>query len=189
MLRRVDDAFQRFFKGLGKYPRSKRRGKFRSFSYPPGDVRFDGNRVRLPGIGWMKFFRSRLFLDGFLVRSVTVRRKTDGWYISVRLQDDSVPTLTEKSEVKTAIGVDLGIAKLASLSTGETIANPRRAHHVERKRKRLHRRATRKRKGSKKRRKSYQRLARLENKVVNQRLDHQWKLAFRLGSEFRADCI
>lgn len=71
MLRRVDDAFQRFFKGKGKYPRTKRRGKFLSFSYPSGDVRFQGNKVRLPGIGWMRFFQSRLFSDGFAVRSVT----------------------------------------------------------------------------------------------------------------------
>lgn len=181
MLRRIDDAFRRFFRGEGKYPRTKRRGKFRSFSYPPGDVRFQGNKVRLPGIGWMRFFQSRLFPDGFDIRSVTVRRKADGWYISVRLQDDSVPALLNLSEVKTAVGVDLGIAKLASLSSDETIPNPRFAHSSERKRKILHRRASRKRKGSHKRRKAYQRLARLENKVANRRADHQWKLANKLS--------
>ncbi|HEY9874955.1 MAG TPA: zinc ribbon domain-containing protein [Candidatus Obscuribacterales bacterium] len=35
MLRRVDDAFQRFFKGLADYPKPKRRSKYHSFSYPP----------------------------------------------------------------------------------------------------------------------------------------------------------
>jgi len=180
MLRRVDDAFTRFFKGNGGYPNLKRRGKFRSFSYPPGDVRFQDNKVRLPGIGWMRFFQSRLFPDGFKVRSVTVRCKTDGWYISVRLQDDSVPAIPSPKELKTAIGVDLGIAKLASLSTGETIANPRFGKTTERLRRLLHRRATRKRKGSKNRRQAYQKLARLENKVANRRLEHQWKLALKL---------
>lgn len=138
MLRRVDEAFQRFFKGLGKYPKLKRRGKFRSFSYPPSDVRFQGSRVRLPGIGWMCYFESRAFPDGFAVRSVTVRRKADGWYISVRLQNDSVPANFSPNEVKTALGVDLGIAKLASLSTGETIPNPRFAQKAERRQKILH---------------------------------------------------
>jgi len=180
MLRRVDDGFQRFFSGEAKYPKTKRRGKFRSFSYPPGDVRFNGNRVRLPGIGWMRFFQSRPFSDGIKVRSVTVRRKADGWYVSVRLQDDSVPSSPSPNEVKTAIGVDLGIAKLASLSTGETIPNPRFGQKLERRRKILHRRASRKVKGSTKRRQAYQRLARLENTVANQRLDHQWKLAKKL---------
>lgn len=180
MLRRVDEAFQRFFKGLGGYPKLKRRGKFRSFSYTPGDVRFQKNRVRLPGIGWMIFFQSRPFPDGFAVRSVTVRRKSDGWFISVRLQDNTVPVPLSPNKVKTAIGVDLGIAKLASLSTGETISNPRFGQKVERRRKILHRRASRKQKGSRKRREAYQRLARLENRVKRQRTDHQWKLAKKL---------
>ena len=180
MLRQVDNAFQRFFKGLGAYPKTKRRGRFRSFSYPPGDVRFQGSRVRLPSIGWMKFFQSRPFPDGFAVRSVTVRRKVDGWFISVRLQDDTVPAPLAHNEVKTAIGVDLGITKLASLSTGETIPNPRFAQKAERKRKILHRSASRKKKGSKKRSKAYQCCSRLENTVVNQRADYHWKLAHKL---------
>lgn len=181
MLRRINDGFQRFFRGESGYPKQKRRGKFRSFSYPPGDVRFQSNRVRFPGIGWMCFFQSRLFPDGFVVRSVTVRRKADGWYISVRLQDDSVPATPRPNEVKTAIGVDLGIAKLASISTGETIPNPRFGQKAERRRKMLHRRAGRKKKGSRKRRKAYQQLARLENRVANQRADHQWKTAKKLS--------
>lgn len=180
MLRQIDNAFQRFFKGQGKYPRIKRRGKFRSFSYPPGDVRFQGNKVRLPGIGWMRFFQSRQFPDGFDVRSVTVRRKADGWYMSVRLQDDTVPSPINLNEVKTGLGADLGINKLVSLSDGETIHNPRFAQKAERKRKILHRRASRKKKGSLRRRKAYQRLARLENKVANQRIDYQWKIAKKL---------
>ena len=180
MVDRVDDAFQRFFKGESNYPKPKRRGKFRSFSYPPGDVRFERDKVRLPGIGWMRFFQSRPFPDGFAVRSVTVRSKADGWYISVRLQDSRVPTLPNPNEVKTAIGIDLGIAKLASLSTGVIIPNPRFAQKTERRRKILHRRASRKQKGSVKRRKAYQHLARLENRVANQRTDYQWKLAYKL---------
>lgn len=139
MLRQVDNAFQRFFLGEAKYPKTKRRGKFRSFTYPPGDVRFQGSKVRLPSIGWMKFFQSRPFPDGFAVRSVTVRRKADGFYISVRLQNDSSHKHALPGDVKTAIGADLGISKLVSLSNGETIANPRFAQRNERRRKILHR--------------------------------------------------
>ena len=124
----------------------------------------------------MRFFQSRPFPDGFLLRSVTVRRKTDGWFVSVRLQDDSVPAPLAHNEIRTAIGVDLGITKLASLSTGETMPNPRFGQKVERKRKILQRRASRKQKGSKKRRKVYQHLGQLENKFANKRSDYQWKL-------------
>lgn len=74
----------------------------------------------------------------------------------------------------------MGIAKLVSLSNDETIPNPRFAQKAERRRKILHRRASRKKKGSLHSRKAYLRLARLENKVANQRADHQWKLANKL---------
>jgi putative transposase len=187
MLRRVDDAFQRFFRGEAGYPKPKRRSKFRSFSYPPGDVRFDNNRLRLPGIGWMKFFQSRPFPDGFAVKSVTVRSKADGWYISVRLQDDSVPIPPISDVVKSAIGVDVGIAKLVSTNTGETIPNPGFLKSSSRRQRILHRRASRKKKGSINRRKAYQQLARLEQKIERQRADYQWKVAHKLTRT--GDCI
>lgn len=184
MLKQLDDAFQRFFKGLGGYPNPKRRGKLRSFTYPAGACKFQGSRVKLPGFGWMRFYQSRPFPSGFETRKVTVRRKAYGWYICVALQDETVPATLRPNEVKTAVGVDVGINKLASLSNGETIANPRFYASFERKRNRLNRAATRKQKGSKKRPKAYQRLARLDQKIVNKRSDYQWKIAHQLVSHF-----
>jgi putative transposase len=187
MLRRVDNAFGRFFKGEGGYPKPKRRGKYRSWSYPPGDVRFEGNKVRLPGIGWCKFFQSRSFPDGFSTRTVTVRNKTDGWYISVQLSDESVPEVPAPNTVQTAIGVDLGIKKLASVSTGELIVNPQYGKKAQRRRQLLSRRASRKSKGSVRRRKAYLALARLEQKVERQRTDYHWKIAHQLVTS--TNCI
>lgn len=187
MIARVDDAFQHFFKGLGNYPKAKKRGRFRSFSYPPGDVRFKGNKVRLPGIGWMRFYQSRPFPDGIEVRTVTVKRRADGFYLVVQLRDDSVPSTLAPNEMKAAIGVDLGIKKLASLSNGGTIANPRFYQQAERRRKIRQRAASRKVKGSRNRRKAYQYLALLEQRVGDRRNDYQWKTAHRLVR--CADCL
>ena len=120
----------------------------------------------------------------FSIRSVTVRKKADGFYISVRLQDDSVPDVPVTNQVKAATGVDLGIKKLISLSTGETFANPRFYKQMERKRSCLNRAASRKVLGSHSRRKTYQRLAKLEQKVANQREDYQWKIANNLVNQF-----
>ena len=184
MLRRLDAAFQNFFKQGRGYPTFKRRAQFKSFTYPPDRVEFNGSSVRLPGIGWMKFFQSRPLPDGFKLRSVTVRQKSDGWYISVSLQDETVPIAPTPNQVKTAVGVDMGIRKLMSLSTGETIPNPQFSAQVERQRRIRARRASRKVKGSKRRTKAYQQLAKLEHKVANQRTDHQWKLAQKLVKRF-----
>jgi putative transposase len=61
MLKQLDEAFQRFFSGQNQYPKPKRKGKFRSFTYPSDACEFNGNKVKLPGFGWMKFYQSRPF--------------------------------------------------------------------------------------------------------------------------------
>ena len=105
----------------------------------------------------------------------------------MRLRSGAVPTLLVPDTIKFAIGVDVGIAKLASISTGKLIANPRFSKCVERRRRLLHRRAARKNKGSTRRRKAYAKLARLEQRVERQRVDYQWKVACQLTRA--ADCI
>ena len=184
MLMQLDDAFQRFFKGLSGYPKPKRRGKFRSFTYPAGACEFQENKIKLPGFGWMRFHQSRQFPDGFKPKKVTVRKKAYGWYISVCLEDATVPALPQPNEIKNAVGVDLGINKLASLSDGKTIANPKFYKQQDQRRRRLNRAASRKQKGSNKRRKVYERLARFEQKVTNQRNDYQWKIAQMLTKKY-----
>lgn len=189
-LRQLDVAFQNFFNHDRGYPKFKRRSHFRSFSYPPGaGVKIQNNRIYLPGIGWMRFFLSRLIPTGFGIRTVTIRRKSDGWYISVRLEDKAVPSVPVKQpeEIKTAIGADVGIRKLVALSSGETIENPRFGKRVEKRRRRLYRAACRKKLGSKNRRHCYQKLGRLEQRVEHQRIDYHWKVANRIVRQ--ADCI
>jgi len=189
-LRQLDTAFQNFFKHNRGYPKPKRRSHFRSFSYPPGaGIKIQGNRIYLPGIGWARFFLSRQILEGFNIRTVTVRRKLDGWYISVRLEDKAVPLAPIKTieEIGTVLGADVGIRKLVALSSGEIIPNPRFGKQSEKRRRRLHRAASRKKKGSKNRRKSYSKLGRLEQRVENQRNDYHWKVSNQLVRQ--ADCI
>ncbi len=189
-MRQLDTAFQNFFKHDRGYPKSKRRSHFRSFSYPPGaGIKIQNNRIYLPGIGWCRFFLSRQIPEGFAIRTVTVRHKSDGWYISVRLEDKTVelPPTKVLNEIETALGADVGICKLVALSSGETIPNPKFSKQVEKRRRRLHRAASRKKKGSKNRLKFYQKLGRLEQRVENQRNDYHWKVANHLVRQ--ADCI
>ncbi|MGK7872224.1 MAG: RNA-guided endonuclease InsQ/TnpB family protein, partial [Xenococcaceae cyanobacterium] len=181
-LKRLDKAFQNFFKEKRGYPRFKTRQKFRSFNYASGQVTIEGDRVHLPRIGWMRFYLSRPMTDGFSIKTVTIRKKSDGWYMSVTLEDKSVPAPMpiDSNQVKRAIGVDLGIKKLASLSQGSIIPNPQFYKQVERRRTIRYRAASRKQKGSRNKSKAYQYLARLEQKVANRRTHYQWKVANKL---------
>jgi len=180
-LKRLNEAFNKFFNEGAGYPKFKRRSKFRSFSYPPGQVQLNNDAIYLPSIGWCKFFESREIPDGFEFKTVTVRRKADGWYVSLRLEDKTVPEIKkiELSEISSAIGVDLGLKKIISVSNGQTVENPRFFERVERLLTIRQRRASRKVKGSKNRA-AYQKVSRLHQEITNKKTDFQWKLARQL---------
>ena len=180
-LRRLDIAFKNFFEGKG-YPKFKTRQRFKSFNYPPNQVKLDGNKIYLPSIGWMRFHQSRKIPDGFSIRSVTVRKKADGWYIAISIEDKTIPQSQpiDLDQVKMVIGADLGVKKLVALSNGEQIKNPQFEMRLAPIKAIRQRRASRKKRGSKNQKKAFQRLARLDQKIVNQRTDYQWKVAHHL---------
>jgi putative transposase len=182
-LRRLDTAFQNFFNQKDKgYPKFKAKHRFKSFNYPPNQIKLLRNKIYLPGIGWMKFFNSRSIPEGFNLRSVTVRQKANGWYVAIQIEDKSIPQSLPKDleQVQTVIGCDLGIKKLVALSNGEQIKNPQHEKQLERTKTIRARRASRKKRGSRNQKKAYQRLAKIDQKIVNQRNDYQWKVANKL---------
>ena len=181
-LKRLHKAFDNFFEGKG-YPKFKNQSKFRSFSYTPGQVKVNNNAVYLPGIGWMTYFNSRAIPQGFKIKTVTVRCKADGWYVSFRLEDKIIPDVPkiELSQVKAAIAGDLGINKLISLSDDTIFSNPKFFKKYERRKAIRQRRASRKKKGSKNRALAYRYLAKIDQKIVNERTDYHWKIANNLG--------
>lgn len=181
-LRRLNSAFTKFFDGAGGYPNFKNQSKFRSFSYVPGQVKIENNKVKLPGIGWMRFYLSRPLPVGFNIRTVTIRRKNAGWFMSVRLESKDVPDIQpiDTHQVKTAIAADLGINKLCALSNGEMVVLPQFTKKLERRKRIRQRRASRKIKGSKNRAKAYFELGKIDHQINNQRTDYQWKVANKL---------
>jgi putative transposase len=182
-LKQLNEAFNNFFQKDRGFPKFKRRSDYKSFTYPQ-NVKFDNGFVLLPGIGWMKYHDSRPFPDGFKIKSVTIRKKSTGWYMSVRLEDKSAPepVMAQASAKTKVLGIDVGIAKLVSLSTGETIANPRfrfskgtdRRHRIR------HRRVSRKTKGSKNKTKTQKVLNKLDESIARKREDYHWKIANQL---------
>ncbi len=156
-LRRLDKAYNNFFQQNRGFPKFKNRSTFRSFTYATG-VKIKGNKIYLPKLGWVKFYNSRLIADGFKIKSVTLRKKADGYYVSVRIEDKSVPTFPVKKveEVKTITGLDLGLGKLIYCSDSSAIENPQFATNKTNKRlqKIRQRRVARKKKRSNNRRKT-----------------------------------
>jgi putative transposase len=114
---------------------------------------------------------------GVTVRSATVSEHAGHWYVSVQVeQERAVPT-----NIGPIVGVDLGVKTLATLSDGTQIPNPRHLTRRLKKITRFHRMASRRKKGSKSRKKAVRKLAQLYRQVANQRADTLHKLTSRLA--------
>ncbi len=187
---RLNTAYQNFFDGKG-FPKFKNRSNFRSFEYKPKRVKIDGSKVYLPSIGWMRFYNSRPIPDGFVIKTVTIRRKADGWFMSVRLEDQSVPEIPTRNifDIKTVVGIDLGLTKLVHCSDGSQINNPRFGTNKKSKRtlKIRQRRLSRTKKGSKNRKRRVVEVASFHNKNTNRRNAYLWQTANKIVN--KADAI
>ncbi|WP_293355960.1 MULTISPECIES: transposase [unclassified Microcoleus] len=178
-VKRLDTAYKNFFEGRG-FPKFKNRSNFTSFTFVMG-VKIKGNKIYLPKLGWMRFYDSRSIPDGFAIKACTVRKRQNGWYVSIRIEDKSVPEYSPKAlgNNPKVIGCDLGITKLVHLSDGYQIENPRFSTNKKAKRtlKIRQRRVSRKAKGSKNRKKAAIRVGRFHQKISDKRQAYQWKTA------------
>ncbi len=99
-VKRLDTAYKNFFEGRG-FPKFKNRSTFSSFTYTMG-IKVQGNKIYLPKIGWMRFFNSRPIPAGFIIKAVAIRKRQDGWYLSIRIEDQAIPDYVSKplTEIK-----------------------------------------------------------------------------------------
>ncbi|HEY9872231.1 MAG TPA: RNA-guided endonuclease TnpB family protein [Candidatus Obscuribacterales bacterium] len=173
----LKNAFGRFFKKLAEYPRFKKKYHSDSFSLDNSGapIKIGGLRHKLPFIGWVKTFE---MLPESVTKKVTISRQAGDWYLSffVELPD---PKPTPKPNQ--TVGVDLGVANLATLSTGEAFSNPKALRKATKKLARLQRCMSRKVKGSSNYKKASLKVAKLHRRVANIRADYLHKLTTYLA--------
>lgn len=116
------------------------------------------------------------------VKRITVSQRAGRWYASLTVEREE-PAVREAPNGG-AVGVDLGVKTLATLSNGTVIENPRYLRKSERKLKRAQQALSRKTAGSNRRAKARAKVARLHAHVANQRLDAMHKLTTRLAETF-----
>lgn len=176
-------AFKRFFQRKSKYPTFRKKGRNDSACMASWSRAFkvEGNRIRLPKIGWVRM-RESLRFQGTLMSAV-ISHQAGRWYVSIRVQLEWQPPVRE-SQADEAVGVDLGIKDEVTLSTGEKFSGPKPLRRLLRLLRRRSRQHSRKRKGSQNRRKSALRLARLHRRISNIRKDWTHKLTTMLVRRF-----
>ena len=145
----------------------KKKGVHDAFRYPQGFRLDEGNsRIFLPKIGWMRYRKSRA-TEG-VPKQVTVSLSAGKWYVSIQTERE-VPEPVHP--LQTAVGIDMGIARFATLSDGSSLRPLHSFRKHEKKLAALQRKAAKRVKFSANWRKLKARIQRLHRKIANVRND------------------
>lgn len=172
-------AFDNFFAGRAKHPRFHKKGVKDSFCISPEQYAIDGNKIRLPRIGWVRMAEPFRYTSAKLQRAV-VRRKAGRWYVSISC--DVAHTGRQPCKVG-AVGVDMGLREHI-LSTGEKVALPRAYRNAEKRLRRAQKSLSRKKRYSANYRKAKRKVARCHERIANIRNDFNHKLSARLVRDY-----
>jgi putative transposase len=188
-LRHLNTAFLRFFKGESRYPAFKKKGHKQSAEYTTSAFRFtrpDPNNPNLviSGLGRLKVRWSRRFSSN--PTTVTITKKASGRYLVTLCLDE---TFQKKHPTGKSVGVDLGINRLATLSDGTAIHNPKHTGKNHARLARAQRILARRTKGGSRWNRQRLRVAKIQEQIGDARKDHLDKTTTDLVSRFDRICI
>ena len=133
-------AIKRWKDNVSRFPRFKKRGRRDAFTTNNQTSEVQGSRIKLPKIGWVQMFE-RLRFKGEIIR-VTISRTAHRWFVSITV--DAEDTEAVDTSTHPALGIDVGINTLATLSDGTKYDNPRPLKRFEKKLRREQRTLSRK---------------------------------------------
>ncbi len=186
-VKRADFAFQRFFSGLGKYPKFKSSRYYRGWTYPASSgwkahTTGDNGGLELAGISGQIQMRGAARTWG-IPTTCTIIWKRSKWYASITVNCDP------KRETSTgAIGLDIGCLTAIAMSDGTKVDNPRflatAQKDINKVSKQLRRKRSpqRKTKASRRWKKVRKQVSKLQNKVANRRQNWVHQIATEITS-------
>ena len=184
-LRRLDKSFKAFFRRIKSgekpgYPRFKSKDRFNTISYA---VLGDGCQIKngmlyIQNAGYIKVKWHREITGN--IKTLSVTKRNDRWYVSFAAQSKPKPL----PETGKQIGIDLGLEKLAMFSDGNGYEPDKFFRKSEEKLKKAQQRVARRKKGSARRRKARTLVAKIHEKIANQRLDSYHKKAKELVENY-----
>lgn len=192
-LRNLDTAYTNFFRNMKAvgFPRYKSRKDRQSFLCPQHcRVDFSKNTITIPKAKDIPAVLHRKFRG--IVKTVTISMTQSGRYFASVLVDTAIQE-KPKSAVRneTTIGIDLGIKTLAVCSDGRTFDNPKNLRKSLNRLALLQKRLSRRQTGSSNRNKARIKVARLQERISNQRKDALHKITYTLthDSQVRTICM
>lgn len=186
-LKNLDRAYKNFFEKRADFPRFKRKGSGESFHYPdPKQIKLDqaNSRISFPKLGWLRYRNSRDVLGE--VRNVTVSQSGGKWFASIQTRrevEQPLPVAT------TAIGIDVGIARFATMSDGDFVAPLNSFKNHQQRLARYQRRMSRKVKFSNNWKKAKARVQKIHTRIANARKDFLHKTTTTISKNHALVCI
>ena len=186
-LKDLDKAYKNFFAKRADFPRFKKKGSGDSFRYPdPKQIKLDqdNDRIFLPKLGWIRYRNSRDVLGE--VRNVTISQSGGKWFVSIQTQrevEQTLPTAT------TAIGIDVGIARFATMSDGNFVAPLNSFKKHQQRLARYQRRMSRKVKFSNNWKKAKAKVRKIHASIANARKDFLHKTTTTISQNHALVCI
>ena len=165
-LKDLERAYKNFFENRAAFPRFKKRGQSDRFRFPQGITLDNSNgRIKLPKLGWIRFRKSRDVLGE--VRNVTVSLSHGKWFVSIQTER----TVEQAVAQGAAVGIDVGVARFATLSDGRPIEAINSFRKHEARLRRYQRRTSRKVKFSNNWKNAQAKVKKLHCRIANIRKD------------------
>lgn len=158
----LDRAFKNFFEGRANYPKFKAKKRGRASFYLDNTQFTVGDHwIKVPHVGKVNMAELLRFKGKML--SARIIRIADWWFVSISVE---LPDVSISPHLGGAVGVDLGINQLVTLSDGGRLENQKPLRSHLRKLKRLQRTLSRKQKGSRNREKARRKVAREHYRIT-----------------------
>jgi putative transposase len=172
-------AFTAFFEGKAKRPKFKSKKKSKPSFYLANDqFELGDHRIWIPKLGWVNLAEN-LRLQG-KVTGARITRQADWWFVSIQVEiPDPIPV-----KKPAAVGIDVGLNRLATLSTGEKVENQAFLKTALKKLRQANKRLHRRKLGSKNREKARRQVARLHYRITCLRQDVLQKLTTKLADSY-----
>lgn len=165
-LKDLESAFKNFFAKRSGFPKFKRKGEKDSFRFPQGcKLEQQNKRIYLPKIGWVRYRNSRDVVGE--IKNVTVSQKCGRFFVSIQTEYEYETPIHQGGE----IGIDMGVARFATLSNGEYFEPVNAFKNFKGKLAKLQRRLKNKIKFSRNWQKLKAKIAKLHHKISNIRKD------------------
>lgn len=187
-LKDLDNAYKKFFKEHAGYPKFKsKKDNRRSYKSKcvNGNIEYLNNHIKLPKLGLVKT-KNKLIPQGRIVNATVSQEPSGKYYVSLCCVDVDIQPLPITNN---AVGIDLGIKEFCITSDGELINNPKYLKQSLDKLAKAQRELSRKSKGSSNRNKARIKVARLYEKISNQRRDFLQKLSAQIIKENDVICL